>query len=229
MSAIDLNGWRTDPMYSFSETAHLAGVSPSTVRNWLFGYATKDREAKPLFSSPTGQGPAVSFLQLIEIMVAGRLRKAEGASYRMVYQAYQNARSEYDFSNPFAHIELKVIGGHVVHSIRGKRPRKSLQALDSLAQWTLPGLVEISEVVAQLDYKHELASKWWPIGKSVPIVVDPLFSSGVPTIAGRGVTVGAVHKRFTEGKLSVDFIMEDYQLERDQVEHAIRFGEKLAA
>ena len=84
-------------------------------------------------------------------------------------------------------------------------------------------------MVDQLDYEHELASKWWPVGRDVPIVVDPQFSSGVPTIAGRGVTVGTIHKRFTEGNLGIDFIMGDYQLEREQVEHAIRFGERLAA
>ena len=35
------NGWRTQPMYSFSEAAHLAHVSVSTVRNWLLGYFTE--------------------------------------------------------------------------------------------------------------------------------------------------------------------------------------------
>ncbi len=229
MSTNGANDWRTGPMYTFSEAAHLADVSPGTVRNWLFGYSTRDRETEPLFSPPADQGAMVSFIQLIEIVVAGRLRKAERASYRTVYQAYQNARQHYHYEYPFAHIALTAIGKHIVHYIRGTRPGASLQALDALSQWTIPGLVEIQAVVDQLDYEHELASKWWPVGRDVPIVVDPQFSSGVPTIAGRGVTVGTIHKRFTEGNLGIDFIMGDYQLEREQVEHAIRFGERLAA
>ena len=229
MSTVRLNGWRTGPMYSFAEAAHLADVSAATVRNWLKGYVTRDRQAEPLFNAPEDQGSGVSFLQLIEIMVAGRLRKAERASYRKVYEAYRNARGRYDFAYPFAHMELKAIGGHIVHYIRGAPPPASLQALDDPHQWTLPGLVQISEVIAQLDYEDQLASKWWPAGKDVPIVVDPLFSGGTPTVAGRGVTVSTIYKRFSKGNLPVDFLMEDYDLGREQVEQAIRFGGKLAA
>ncbi len=224
-----LNGWRTDPMYSFSEAAHLAEVSPGTVRNWLKGYVTRDRQAEPLFTPQGDQGRGVSFLQLIEIMVAGRLRKAERASYRIVYEAHRKAREQYAYEHPFAHMELKAIGGHIVHQIRGDPPSPSLQALDEPHQWTLPGMIQISEVISQVDYKDQLVSKWWPVGKSVPIVIDPLYSAGTPTVAGRGVTVGTIYKRFTKGKLPVDFLMEDYDLEREQVEQAIRFGGKLAA
>lgn len=221
------NGWRTDPMYTFSEAASLAGVSSDTVRNWLFGYATRDREAPPLFYSQPAQGPMASFLQLIEIMVAGRLRKEEHASYKTVYQAYQNAKREYPYEYPFAHINLETIGGHIVHWIRGAAPRTSLQALDDLRQWTLPGLFrEIRE--DELDYDRDLASRWHPLGKGVPIVVDPLFSSGVPTILGRGITVGTIQRRFKEARLSIDFIARDYELEREVVEHAIRFAEQVA-
>ena len=226
MSTNGVNGWRTGAMYSFSEVARLADVSPSTVRNWLFGYSVKDREVKPMFSPPPDQGPRVSFLQLIEIIVAGRLRKAEHASFQTVFRAHQNARREYDYEYPFAHFELKAIGRHIVHFIHGDRPKGSLQALDQLEQWTLPGIVE--EVVEQLDYDHDLASRWWPVGKHVPIVVDPQFGAGVPTIVGRGVTIHTIHQRFTEGHLSIDFIADDFQLQREEVEHALRLGKKLA-
>jgi len=222
------NGWRREPMYSFSEVARLADVSAGTVRNWLFGYSTGDREAQPLFRTPPNQGPMVSFLQLIEIVVAARFRKVEHASFRTVYQAYQNARLRYpDYEYPFAHLELRAIGGHIIHFIHDYQTKDSLQTLDQLQQWTLPGIVQ--QVIDQLDYDLELAARWWPDGKDVPIVIDPRISSGVPTIVGRGVTVSTIHKRFTEGRLSIDFIAEDLRLERLQVEHAIRWGRKLAA
>ena len=48
------NGWRTQSMYSFSEAAHLADVSTTTVKNWLFGYTVKGREVPPLFPSDNG-------------------------------------------------------------------------------------------------------------------------------------------------------------------------------
>jgi len=234
-------------MYSFSEAAHLARVSAGTVRNWLFGYSARDGAGQPpLFRPPLDQGARVSFLQLIEIMVAGRLRKAEHASFKKIYLAYQNARDEYpQLEYPFAHIELEAVGGHIIHLLHGKRSTGSYQTLDVPADgreqgdrgptmqqpelWTLPGMLELRKVTDQLDFEHDLASRWWPVGKDVPIVIDPQFGSGVPTIYGRGVTVSTIHKRFVEGRLDIEFLMEDYQLERDQIEHAIRYGRLLAA
>ena len=64
------------------------------------------------------------------------------------------------------------------------------------------------------------------MGKTVPIVVDPLFGSGVPTVEGRGVTVSTINKRFFEGNLSVEFIAEDLQLDPWLVQHALRFRER---
>ena len=222
------NGWRTDPMYTFSEAAGLAGVSTGTVRNWLLGYSAREREVPPLFPHQSDQGPMVSFLQLIEIMVAGRLRKVEHASYQKVYTAYQKAKFKYPYEFPFAHMDLEAIGGHIIHLIRGSTHKASLQALDDFSQWSLPGFLGTIRT-DELDYESELASRWHPLTKEVPIVVDPQFSSGVPTILGRSVTVGAIHKRFREGKLSIDFIARDFELERDLVEQAIRFAEQVAA
>ena len=154
-----LNGWRTGPMYTFSEAAHLARVSPGTVRNWLFGFPNQSGTGRSLFDVPEGQGPMVSFLQLVEIVVAGRLRKAERASFQTVYQAYRNAKQEYQYEYPFAHLDLRAIGGHIVHFIHGQR---QYQALDQLQQWTLPGLVK--ELMEQIHYDDEaLAARWSPM------------------------------------------------------------------
>ena len=224
------NGWRTDPMYTFSEAAHLARVSPGTVRNWLLGYTTQERTIPPLFHAEATHPAIVSFLQLVEIVVAATFRKAERKSFQTVRRAYENARKEFGLDFPFAHLRLGAIGGHIVHYIRGDGSVSSFQAMDEPHQWTLPGLVQ--EVVEdQLYYdERELAARWYPVGKSVPIVVDPRFSSGAPTIVGRGVTVGAIYNRWKNGNLSMDFIAEDFQLDREQVEQACKFAaDKIAA
>lgn len=226
-----LDGWRTDPMYSYSEAAHLARVSTSTVRNWLRGFTPSDvllPSRPPIFGDQDDQGFMVSFLTLVEIIVAARLRKAERAKYRTVYLAYQNAQQEYGFEYPFAHINLEAIGNHIVHYLHGTAPSPSVQAIDEPQQWSLPGLLHDFEE-QHLDYERDLASRWHPLGRSVDIVVDPRFSSGVPTIAGRGVTIGAINKRFYQGKLSIEFIADDFQLDPELVQHALRFKEQLAA
>ena len=224
-----LNGWRTESMYTFSEAAHLAGVSTTTVKNWLFGYTVKGRDVPPLL--PSKSGAMVSFLQMIEIMVAGRLRKSvsggKGLPFSTVREAYVNAQEEWNTEYPFAHLKLEALGGHVVHFLREGSSRDSFQALDAPGQWTLPRLLR-RETSDQLEYDDELAVRWFPIGKTVPIVVDPKLSTGMPVIMGRGVTVQAIRKRFNAG-LNIDFIAEDFKMDRNLVKTALRYSERVAA
>ena len=222
-----VNGWRTDPMYTFSDAARLARVSPGTIRNWLFGYTAGERSVPPLFRPDAEQGAMVSFVQLVEIVVASRFRKAERKKIETVRRAYENARKIYKLDYPFAHLRLSAIGGHIVHDLRGHSPSESLQALDVPEQRTLPGLVQ--EIHDQLDWDQDLASRWYPVGKNIPIAVDPLVSAGMPTILGRGVTVRTIYRRWKDGHLSMDFIADDYQIERSQVEFACRYAEQIAA
>ena len=212
------NGWRTQPMYSFKEVARLSDISVSTVRNWLFGYTVEERQVAPLIKA-SPDATCCSFLNLVEVMVAARFRKAEGTKYEVVKRTYENARKLYSLEHPFASdLRLKSIGGHIVHMIREKG---SFQAIDTPEQFTLPNLV--TEMMEQLEFELELASKWYPVGKNIPIVVDPYVSSGVPTIEGRSITVENIEKRFYVGKQTWDFISKDLELPIDVVEEVIRF------
>ncbi len=216
------NGWRTQPMYSFQEVARLSGISVSTVRNWLFGYTVEERKVSPLVKA-SPDATCCSFLNLVEIMVAARFRKAEGTKYEVVKRTYENAKQLYSLDHPFASdLRLQAIGGHIVHMIKAKG---SLQAIDTPEQFTLPDLVK--EAMEQLEFELELASKWYPVGKKIPIVVDPYISAGVPTIEGRGITVENVAKRFYIGKQSWEYIAKDLELERNVVEEVIRFVPKV--
>ena len=222
-----VNGWRTGAMYSFAEAAHLASVSTSTVKNWLFGYRVDGREVPPLFSSDTGE--MVSFLQMIEIMVAGQLRKSGSrVSFNKVRAAYANAQQAWGIEHPFAHLRLEALGGHVVHFLRESGPVNSFPALDAPGQRTLPGMLR-SETVDRIEYHDdELAARWFPVGKTVPIVVDPKLSAGLPVIKGRGVTVQAIHKRFMSG-MAIDFIAKDFAMKSSLVEEALRYATEVAA
>ena len=223
-----LNGWRTESMYSFAEAAHLANVSASTVKNWLFGYTANGREVPPLFPS-SGNGAMVSFLQMIEIMVAGRFRKSGFVTrlpFSKVRDAYVFAQESWGIEYPFAHLKLEVLGGHIVHFLKEGGQVGSYQTLDAPEQWTLPGLLR--ETIDQIEYDDELAARWFPIDKTVPIVVDPKLSTGLPVIQGRGVTVQAIRKRFKSG-LRIDFIARDFDMDPDLVETALRYSDKVAA
>ena len=223
------NGWRTESMYTFGEAAQLAHVSTSTVKNWLFGYTIKGRDVPPLFSS--GHGERVSFLQMIEIMVAARFRKSKvgrSVSFHAVRNAYVYAQESWGMEYPFAHLRLEPLGGHIVHFLSGRGDSASYQAMDTPEQWSLPGLVR--ETISQLEYDHELAARWFPVGKGIPIVVDPRISTGLPVIEKTGITVRILYKRWKAGQ-DIAFLARDYDLETPVVETVLRYADstKLAA
>ena len=216
----EMNGARTTPLYTIPEAAHLARVSPSTVRSWLYG--AEDRES--LFDALPA--PMVSFLQLIEVVVAANFRKAERVSLARLRNAYLNAKHILSLDYPFAYERLEAVGGHIVRILHTEKPSTSYQAVDEPSQWTLPGL--LAEVKRHIRYEDQLAARWYPVGDEVPIVIDPRVTSGIPTIQDRGVTVHAIRKRFLAGQ-EMAFIARDFEIDKSIVEYAVRYGEQIAA
>ena len=168
----------------------------------------------------------VSYIQLMETVVAARFRNSERVPYRNVHEAYRNAREILGVEFPFAHFNLEPLGVHIIARLEGEEVGQSLQALDSPVQWSLPGLV--LEIIHQIVYEGEFAARWFPAGKECPIVIDPRVSSGIPTIDGRGVSVDAILRRWRAG-LKIDFIARDLALEADDVETVLQYGDRIAA
>ena len=218
------NRWRTGPLYTISEAAHLADVSHITIRRWLFGYQTPDGQVSSILGDQE-KTPLVSFLQLAEILVAKGFRKNRMPLER-IRKAYDFAQKQWNLEYPFAALRLEALGGHILHLFQEEQPGISLVALDTEGkQWTLPGIV--IKTIRSFDYESELAARWYPVGKNIQIVVDPRFSAGMPTIKERRVTIGAVYKRFKLG-YPIKFIASDLKIRTIDIEEAVRYADKVA-
>jgi len=225
MSIPSLERWRTGPLYTIREASRLAEVSPQTVQRWISGYEASRKHMSPVFGDPI-ESPLVSFLELAEIVTVSKFRRKKVPLER-VRSAHKIARAQMGLEYPFASLRLEVFVRHIVIVPSESNPWSSLAVLDSPGVWTLPGIV--SELLHQgFEYKDDLASRWFPLGKGVPIVVDPRYAAGVPTIPDRGVTIATIKDRFKMGQ-SINFIAKDLVLQRDQVEAVIRFADKIAA
>ena len=215
--------WRTGAMYTFGEAARLSGVSVPTVRRWLQGYDTGNSATPPVFGDVYDR-PLVSFLQLIEIAMASRFR-TKHVSLKNVTKAYENAREQYKVDYPFARLQMEAWAGHIFDMMQAD-DHDSLSSLDAPGLKTLPGLVQ--EALASIDYEGNLASRWYPVGRDIPIVVDPRFAAGLPAIEHRGVPIAHIKMRFQGGQ-SIGYISRDLELQRNQVEQAIRYADQVAA
>src|SRR3990172_4731688 len=111
-------------MYNIGETAHLAHVAPVTVGPWFHGYAPDPRHPKwrspPVFGPKDATISLVSFLQLIEIVVASDFRKISHLKLDVIRDAHTNLRAETGIEYPFAHEELESLGNHVVRWLKGE-------------------------------------------------------------------------------------------------------------
>jgi uncharacterized protein (DUF433 family) len=212
--------WRRDPIYTIAEAAHLAKVSHQTVRNWLYGYPADEGTKSPILGAKE-KGPLVSFLQLAEIIIVSGFRKNRIKTERIAL-AHNFMQKEWGLEFPFAHEKLEPLGGHLLHRFDEEEPGASLATLDTeLKQWTLPRLV--IERLHNFDYELDFVSKWYPIGKSAKVVVNPRYSAGKPTILDRRVTVEAIIRRL-KARYSISFISSDLRISREAIEDALRYA-----
>jgi uncharacterized protein (DUF433 family) len=208
--------FRLGKAYTVSQAAGLAGVSTATARRWLSVVGGRDDELRaPLLM--------LSFLELIELVVVARFR-APPSSVKLerIARAHVFARQEFGLHYPFASLNLRKLGGHVLHKfdeVTGARPSEWM-ALDMAGQYTLPGLVQF-ELENNVVYPDEFAGIWYPHGRQVPILIDPYIAGGRPTIEGRGITVETLRRRFFAGE-STNALALDYEIPRETVERAVQ-------
>jgi len=219
-----LNGWRTKPEYTITQAAKLAGTSSATVRRWLYGYESERAQMRPVFGTKEKAKEAnveVSFLQLAEIVVVCRFRHRRIKLERL-RRAHHYARNEFHIEYPFASLKLKTDGAHVLSVFQEREPGVSLLSLDQYGQWTLPG--DVVKTLEAFEFEEELAARWFPLGKTVPLVIDPRYGAGRPTIPERRLTVETIYKRWKAGQ-TIKFIASDFKLLPSLVETTLQYAE----
>ena len=189
-----------DPSYGIRDAQGITGVSAMAIRRWLSGYPAGVQEIKARWINHNDRWPdplLVSFLELIEILVAGKLKAATGKSFAGIRRHNTVLSSEWEVPFPFAH-------------------RNMLKQKDALPE-------PVDKTLEQMDYEDGHVSRWCPFGKDGALALDPHRAGGQPTIKGRRLRVVDIRGRFKAGE-SMEFIAHDFDLERADVEAALRFA-----
>ena len=189
-----------DPSYGIKDAQGITGVSATAIRRWLSSYPANVREIKARWINHNDRWPdplLVSFLELIEILVAGKLKAATGKSFAAVRRHNAVLSSEWEVPFPFAHENM-------------------LNQRDALPDPVL-------KTLHQMDYGNGFVSRWLPFGKDGSLALDPRRAGGQPAIKGRRVRVVDIRGRFKAGE-SMEFIAYDFDLEQAEVEAALRYA-----
>ena len=216
------------PLYGFADADYLANVSRGTARRWLDGYAYYDTHGQRVVQPPITPGvqreekESVSFLDLVDIAAIGRLKEV-GFSLRMIREIVRNCQEILGVPRPLTTLRFKT-GGREVFVDRGDvllevGRKKRMQAWNEV----------LEPFLQELDYDaNQRVARWWPLGRSTPVVIDPEYGFGFPVVAKSGVRTEIILERFRAGDLK-EQISADFNIEQVHVERALQFELQRAA
>ena len=207
------------PLYSYADADRLAGVSRGTAKRWIAGYRSTNAQGETVDYPPVTPGKddlgAVSFVELIEIVAIGRFRNF-GFSIKRIRQIVRDCQSLLNVSRPLTMAKFKVGGRDIFvnqgETLLGLGKKKGQQAWNDI----------LGPFLEELDYTGAYATRWWPLGRDKPIIVDPDYGYGLPVVENSGVRTETILERFKAGDLPQQ-IAEDFNLETIDVERALQF------
>lgn len=202
------------PSYSIRESARLADANVYTLAQWFRG----KRPVVPGKQARTG----LSYLQLVEGAFVASFRAA-GLPLQRIRKARDYLAETFHADYPFAQIELKTDGVHILREM----PDGNFIAADRSGQRAWERL--LADRMAQFDYVSEVAMRWHFRGRSVPLVVDPRFSFGSPTVEGSGIATWALGGRFAAGEAKEDILSEFSYVTAAELDAALEYEGLLQA
>ncbi len=171
---------------------------------------------------------ALSFLELMELRVVKALVDRD-LSLQHVRRAAQLAAKRFNTRHPFASRRVFTDGRHIFSAISDE------VTAPNVVKWT-PG--DIDQVVAgpvfdqflseiEFDTSTLLAARWWPLGRQVPVVLDPALRFGAPVVAGTGVRTSTLARLARTS--SVRDVAVAYEMEVAHAQAAVDFERILSA
>jgi hypothetical protein len=163
--------------YTFSEAARLCRLKPATIRSWFVERKGRKKTAVHSDYPPRGGKYYISFLDLIDGLVAGHLRE-QGVRLFAVRNLYSRLEREFDRNHPFCNQSLATDGQEFL--LRSARASDDEQFRYVLVKRKVFSRV-IAPLLGQLEYDSDTRmAKLWRIADG--IVLDPRRSAGAPII-----------------------------------------------
>lgn len=207
-------------IYTLAEVSRLTEVHPSTVRTWFKG-RPDDAGRGCIFQSdypPVGRDFAVSFLDMIDVLVAGQLRLRHHVPMWMVRQAHKVLQKELGTKHPFCHSDLYTDGRRVFISAANTLGEDRLHDVVSRQQFFAHIKEKLDRVVYSESTKHACQ---WRLAKGV--ILDPSISMGKPIIENTGVTTYVIANQYFANKENASLVADLYEITENNVLNAVKF------
>jgi uncharacterized protein (DUF433 family) len=220
-------------VYTVREASRLTSVSAPRIRRWLTGYAFKTggglRTSSPLWQGRlvSDESIALSFRDLLEVRFIDAFLR-HGVSWKTIRTAAETAAAIVQDSHPFSTKRFKTDGRSIFAEIVQASGDESLLDLVN-SQYELKSVVEpfLFEGIEFQEAGNE-PLRWWPLGRSHRVVIDPERSFGQPIVTPESVPT-AVLARAARAEGSIESAARWYEVDPRSVREAVDFENKLAA
>lgn len=221
MGSAHTDFWRsrlTIPAYRVGEAASYVKISPQTVAAW---HRRSDGAGSKIVSEKD-KGDGLSFLQLIELAVVAKMRRADLKVGEIAKARDWFTRST-GLTYPFAQLRFKTDGAEILQDVNAALLEGDVEKLISAnhgGQYVWRTF--LSERLEEFNYDSETGAVdvWKVAGAGKPIVIDPKIAFGAPQI--RGIKTAILKAHWLSGE-EVSDLSDDFDLTAEEIMDALQF------
>lgn len=196
------------------------------MRRWAVGNVRRQngvvRRDEPLIRQDgiVASSIPLSFLNLLELRFLASYRTR--MPLQAIRRALDYAAASLEVERPLLTVDFKVNGQSLFLKFAEEGGDPYFVNASERGQVAWPPAIE--EFIQAVDYDEEErhAYRWWPMGRSRPVIVDTFLNGGIPSTALSGVRTQAIAVRRGEG-LDVSEIAEDVGATPDEIKAALVF------
>ena len=161
---------------------------------------------------------AISFFDLVDLLVAGQLRAA-GVTMRIVRASYEILRNDIGTPHPFCHELIRTDGKRVFVDAANQLGDDRLLDVVSRQQF----FISFRSLLKSIDYRGKLAAVW---KISDGVVIDPQRSFGKPVVGKTGVTTFVLANQYRANGSDVELVSDLYGVCQHDVLNAVDFEKR---
>lgn len=220
-------------IYTLKTASKILEMNQRKMRRWVNGYTYyKNQEyysSKPILNTEFKYDPndvIISFLDLTELLFI-KFFIHQGISIQKIRKAAIAATKILNTSHPFAIKKMFTDGESIFADIAQEDNDTSL--LDLLAkQYQMSSIIKPT-LLECIDFdKYDFAERWWPLGKTKDVVLDPSRNMGQPIINKYNVRTELIFE-LHKTKHSIKEISDWYELDEESINTAIDYESRLTA
>jgi len=209
------------PLYGMSQVDRLLALPSGTAKRWIDGYQRRGRLYDPVIRLESTGDEIVTWGEFVETRFLAEYR-TKGVPLLRMRPAIIELRKEFG-PYPLAHSRPLVEGKELVLRVQESVGLEKPLVLVVVRSGQLILSDPASHFVEAVEYgtnDNPIVQRIHPLRGNKAVVVDPLRQFGEPVV--RSVPTTVIAELFDAGD-SVESIAELYELERDDVEAALRY------